>query len=125
MEVTSKIMRINSEKNDPASLFNYRPISNVPALSKAMEIIVRRQIPCFVERNGMISQYQSGFRANHTTNDLLIASEEKYVSVLFLLDFSKAFGSVDHRLLCAKLSNQYGFTTSAVAFIRSFLSQRM
>jgi hypothetical protein len=78
-------------------------------------------------------KYQSGFRANHSTsstllritNDLLIASEEKYVSVLPLLDFSNAFDSVDHWLLCAKLCNQYEFTTSAVAFIRSYLSQRM
>jgi hypothetical protein len=38
-------------------------------------------------------------------NEKLITSEEKYVSVLLLLDFSKAFDSVDHRLLCAKLSN--------------------
>jgi hypothetical protein len=81
----------------------------------------------------MISQYQSGFRANHInsltllriTNNLLIASEEKYVSVLLLLDYSKAFDSIDHRLLCVKVSNQYGFTNSAVAFNISYLSQRM
>jgi hypothetical protein len=129
---TSKIMPI-AKNNDPATLSDYRPVSILPALSKAMEIIIRRQITGYVERNGMISQYQSGFRANHSTSstllritdDLLIASEEKYVSVLLLLDFSKAFDSVDHRLLCAKLSNQYGFSTSAVAFIRSYLSQRM
>jgi hypothetical protein len=99
-----------------------------------MEIIVRRQITCYVERNGIVSQSQCGVRANHnisstllrSTNDLLIASEEKYVSVPLLLDFSKAFNSVDHQLLCAKLSKQYGFTTIAVAFIRSYMmSQRM
>jgi hypothetical protein len=82
----------------------------------------------------MISQlYQSGFRSNHSTsstllritNDLLIASEENYVLVLLLLEFSKSFDSVDHRLLCAKHSNQYGFTTSTVTFIRSNLGQRM
>jgi hypothetical protein len=64
-------------------------ISILPAQSKAMEIIVRRQLTCCVERNDMISQYQSGLRVNHSTNstllritkDLLIASEENYVSV--------------------------------------------
>jgi hypothetical protein len=108
---TSKIMPIAIAKNnDPATLSGYRPISILPALSKAMENFVKRQITCYVERNGMISQYQSGFRANHSTNstllritnDLLVASEKKYSSVLLLLDFSKAFDSVDHQLLCAK-----------------------
>jgi hypothetical protein len=78
------------------TLSDYRPISILPTLSKAMEIIVRRQITCYVERNGMVSQSQCGVRANHSisstllrsTNDLLIASEEKYVSVLLLLEFS-------------------------------------
>jgi hypothetical protein len=48
------------------------------------------------------------------TNDLLLASEEKLISILVLLDFSKAFDSVDHQLLCLKLSCQYKFSTSAV-----------
>jgi hypothetical protein len=41
------------------------------------------------------------------TNDLLMASEAKCVSVMLLLDFSKAFDSVDHDLLCAMLVDQY------------------
>jgi hypothetical protein len=122
-----------AKNNHPATLSDYRPISILLALSKAMEMVDRRQLTCYVERIGMITQYQSGFRGNHSTSstllriatDLLIASEEKYVSVLLSLDFSKAFDSVDHWLLCARLRNQYGFTTSAVTFIRSNLSQRM
>jgi Reverse transcriptase (RNA-dependent DNA polymerase) len=129
---TSKIMPI-AKNNNPESLADYRPISILPALSKALEFIVRKQITSYVERNGMISPYQSGFRSNHSTstallkitNDLLIASEEKCVSVLLLLDFSKAFDSVDHQLLCDKLAIQYGFTSCAVTFIKSYLSQRM
>jgi hypothetical protein len=89
-------------------------LQHCPTTSMAMEIIVRRQISCYVEIDGMISQYQSGFRVNHSssstllriTNDLLIVFQKKCVSVLLLLDFSKAFESVDHQLLCAKLSNQ-------------------
>jgi hypothetical protein len=60
------------------------------------------------------------------TNDLLIASEEKYVSVLLLLDLFKAFDSVYHQLLCVKLSNNMDLRLySAIAFIRSYLRQRM
>jgi hypothetical protein len=72
----------------------------------------------------MMNRQQSGFRSNHSTttallkitNDLLMASEEKLVSLLVLLD------CVDHLLLCSKLSRQYNFYTSAVTPIMSYLS---
>jgi hypothetical protein len=56
------------------------------------------------------------------TNDFLIANNERLVSLLVLLDFSKAFDSVNHHLLCSKLSSQFDFTTSAVSLIMSYLS---
>jgi hypothetical protein len=40
-------------------------------------------------------------------NYLFLASEEKLISILVLLDFSKAFDSMDHQLLCLKLSCHY------------------
>jgi hypothetical protein len=51
-----------------------------------------------------------------------MASEAKYVSVMLILDFSMAFDSVDHDLLCAELADQYAFSRSAVSYIRSYLS---
>jgi hypothetical protein len=59
------------------------------------------------------------------TDDLLRASDSKLTSVLVLLDFSKAFESVDHELTCAKLATQHGITTCVVGLIRSYLSNRM
>jgi hypothetical protein len=47
------------------------------------------------------------------------------VCVMLLMDFSKAFKSVDHDLLYAKLADQFAFSRSAVGLIRSYLSQRM
>jgi hypothetical protein len=95
--------------------------------------MVKRLINDYFENNVLLCRFQSGFRSNHSicsallkiTNDLLMASEAKCVSVMLLLDFSKAFDSIDHDLLCAKLANQYAFSRSAVSFIRSYLSQRM
>jgi hypothetical protein len=107
----SKIMPV-VKTNDPGSLSDYRPISILPALSKEMEKIMRNQITAHIERNGMMSRLQSGLRSNNSktkallkiTNDLLLASEEKLISIFVLLDFSKAFHSVDHELLGLKLS---------------------
>jgi hypothetical protein len=86
----------------------------------------------YIEQNGMMNQLQSGFRSNYSTttallkitNDLLMASEERLVSLLGLLDFSKASDSVDHLLLCSNISRQYNFSTSAVTLIVSYLSGR-
>jgi hypothetical protein len=80
----------------------------------------------------LLSEFQSGFRTHHSisiallkiTNDWLIATDERLVSLLVLLDLSKAFDSVNHHLLCSKLSDQFGFTTSAVSLIMSYLSDR-
>jgi hypothetical protein len=119
-----------AKTNDPGSLSDYRHISILPVLSKA---IMRNQITSHIERNVMMSWFQSGFRSNHNTtpallkitNDLLLASEEKIISILVLLDFSKAFDGVDHQLFCSKLSWQYKFSTSVVDLIRSYLCGRM
>jgi Reverse transcriptase (RNA-dependent DNA polymerase) len=45
-------------------------------------------------------------------------------SFLILLDFKKAFDSVDHNLLCNKLVTLFGFSSSAVNLIKSYLEGR-
>jgi uncharacterized surface protein with fasciclin (FAS1) repeats len=64
------------------------------------------QINAFLMGKGLLSHYQSGFSTHHSTltallkitNDLLNAMDEKLLSLLVLLDFSKAFDSVNHHL---------------------------
>jgi hypothetical protein len=127
----SKITPI-AKTNTSSSPADYSPISVLPMLSKAMEIIIRKQITVHIESNGMMSYLQSGFRTKHSTttallkvtNDILMASEKKLMSILILLDFSKAFDSVDHSLLCSKLTDQFAFSSSATSLIRSYLSDR-
>jgi hypothetical protein len=121
-----------AKNNDPSGLSDCRLNNILPALSKAVEIIMRKQMTTYIEQNGMINRLQSGFRSNHSTttallkitNDLLMSSEESLVSLLVLLDFYKAFDSVEHLLLCSKLSRHNNFSTSAVTLIMSYLSGR-
>jgi hypothetical protein len=83
-----------------------RPISILAALSKALEILMRDQMVCFLETVGALDVFQSGFRSGHSTVTALLNITDNvhgYLDrglfvVLVLLDFTKAFGSVDHDL---------------------------
>ena len=78
-----------------------------------------------------LSKYLTGFRKSHGTQHLLVTMLEKwkkvvdngeYVSALFLY-LSKAFGTINHDLLLAKLK-AYGFSPNALKLMHSYLNNR-
>jgi Reverse transcriptase (RNA-dependent DNA polymerase) len=85
-----------------------RPISILQSLSEAFEKLMRDQIVEYLETHNLLDTCQSGFRAGHsTTTALLTITDDIYRDIdrgmsvlLVLLDFSKAFETVDHSLLC-------------------------
>ena len=54
---------------------------------------------------------------------LLKSRNNRQVSILLLLDFSKAFDTVDHNILLAKLAH-YGIRGPALGWLKSYLSDR-
>lgn len=50
----------------------YRPISILPALSKALEIILKEQIMHHVNTNSLLFELQSGFRLGHSTSTTML-----------------------------------------------------
>lgn len=76
---------------------------------------------------------QSGFRSRHSTTSAVLNVCEKiranidsnYVSILTFLDFTKAFDTVDHALLCYKLKTLFKLSSSACNLIYSYLTDRM
>ena len=89
---------------------NFRPISLLPILSKILEKIVANQLSTYLERNNLLSVSQHGFRPKLSTETALMKIsdkiyeniENKKISLLLLLDLSKAFVSVNHRILIEK-----------------------
>ncbi|KAI5102912.1 hypothetical protein C0J45_6493 [Silurus meridionalis] len=74
----------------------------------------------------------AGFRPHHSTetalvkvvNDLLLASDQGFVSLLVLLDLSAAFDTIDHTILLARLENVVGIKGTALSWLRSYLTDR-
>ena len=123
---------IKKPKLDPSVLANYRPISNLPFMSKILEKVVSAQLSTFLHKNDLYEEFQSGFRPHHSTetalvkitNDLLLASDQGCISFLVLLDLSAAFDTIDHDILIDRLQNYTGIQGQALRWFRSYLSDR-
>ena len=98
-------------------------------MSKVFERLIYKQIDNFIKYK--LSVKLCGFRKNHNTQYSLISMLEKwkasldkgeYVGVIFM-DLSKAFDTINHDLLLAKLK-AYGFSHNALAFMLSYLKNR-
>ncbi|CAH2096603.1 unnamed protein product [Euphydryas editha] len=96
------------------------------SLFKLLERIVCDQLTNYNESNSLLPSLQSGFRKGHSTatalsdivDNLLTAQDQGMVSLLILLDFARAFDSINTALLLSKL-NFYGFDHHAVRWFHS------
>lgn len=117
--------------NSPKELKDLRPISILPTLSKVLEKIMDSQIRVYLEERQLFPGCQSGFRKNYScttamlniSDDILRATDSGNLTVLVLLDFSKAFDTINHKILLAILYH-FGFGESALLLIRNYLQDR-
>ncbi len=63
---------IKKTQLDPKDLVNYRPILNLPFLSKIIEKVVSSQLYSFLKKNDICEDFQSGFRPSHSNETVLI-----------------------------------------------------
>ena len=110
---------------------NYRPISLLASFSKIYEKLMHKRIVDFMEMNGSLHEYQYGFRAGRSCEHALLNAQshildslsKNQISLLLLIDFSKAFDMVEHSVLLDKLSN-YGIRGIAHKWFKSYLENR-
>jgi len=96
---------------DAGEMKNYRPVLNLPFLSKLLERVAQIRLQHFLDSNGLMQASKSAYRQFYSTetvvtrvyNDMLVAADGGQVSVLCLLDLSAAFDTVDHTLLTLRL----------------------
>ena len=117
--------------NDSMLFSNYRPVSVLPVFSKIYERVMYNQLLSFTNKHKLLYSYQFGFRMNHAPELALLCLVYKisdalengeYVLGLFL-DFSKAFDTVNHDILFAKLEF-LGIRGVCLQWFISYLSTR-
>ena len=109
----------------------YHPISVLPIVSKLIEHHIKAIVEEFLRVNALISATQRGFMSNRSTASALIkvvddwqrALDQRYKVCVVFFDVSKAFDTVPHSLLLAKL-NKLGLDPYLLWWIRNYLSDR-
>ena len=127
--ITPVIKKVNG---DIDSLSNYRPISNLPFLSKLLERVVYSQFQLHLEDNNLLEPFQSAYKRGHSietaltriNNDIMTSVDNRKLVLLVLLDLSAAFDTVEHVLLLSLHTNDYSISGGAHAWFASYLANR-
>ena len=119
------------KSDDKLQINNYRPISNLPIFPKIFEMLVYNWLLEFLNKNFVLAQNQYAFLAKHYTfmalmrmvDDISNEINNTNFSIGIFIDLSKAFDTINHKLVIKKL-HHYGVTGIALDWFISYLSNR-
>ena len=110
---------------------NYRPISKLSVFSKIFELLMKQHLMHYLENKNILNPLQFGFRRNHSTfqalnlfSSTIYSSLDAGLSVLSIfIDFSKAFDTVNHKILLDKM-HYYGIRGPILSWFKDYLTDR-
>ena len=111
---------------------NYRPVSNLPFLSKVVEKCALKQFIKHCDENSLLPTYQSAYRKNYSCettlvklfDDLLWLMEQQKVNLLVVIDLSATFDTVDHGILIDVLNTAFNVGGKSLNWFKSYLYPR-
>ena len=127
----AKVIPILKPEKNPAEASSYRPISLLSSISKLFERIILNRMMSHINDNSIFADEQFGFRLGHSTTHQLLRvtnliranKSEGYSTGAALLDIEKAFDSVWHKGLIAKLKH-FNFPIYIIKMIQNYLTDR-
>ena len=127
----SSVVPVFKNVGERSTAKNYRPVSLLSVVSKVFEKLVNNSIVDHLEKCGLFSDFQYGFRSFRSTADLLTVVSDRIARAFnrsgatraVALDISKGFDRVWHAGLLHKLKS-YGISGQIFGLISSFLSNR-
>lgn len=117
--------------SNPSMCSQYRPINILCVLGKILDKLAFHQIKQYIDDNNILYKYQSGYRSFYSTQTALIkvtddirsAIDKRQLTLVMLLDFSRAFDCVNHKLLLSILRS-CNFSNNTVSWFECYLKER-
>ena len=127
----SSVVPVFKNVGERSTAKNYRPVSLLSVVSKVFEELVNNRIVDHLEKCGLFSDFQYGFRSSQSTADFLTVVSHKIARAFnrfgatraVALDICKAFDRVWHAGLLHILKS-YGISVQIFGLIFSFVSNR-
>ena len=125
----SLVVPVFKNTGERSTAKSYCPVSLLSVVSKVFEKLVNNKIVDHLEKCGLFSDFQYGFRSSRSTADLLTVVSDGIARAFnrsgatraVALDISKAFDRVLHAGLFHKRKS-YGISGQIFGLISSFLS---
>ena len=119
------------KKDSKLDYSNYCPISLLSNIEKILEKLMYSRLYTFLNNYNIIYNLQFGFRGQYSTSHALInitenirkAFDDGNIGCGVFVDLQKAFDTVDHQILLAKL-NHYGIHGVSNDWFKTYLSNR-
>ena len=126
----AKVIPLHKKENREL-MDNYRPVSLLNAFSKVFERAAYNQLYKYFQDNDLFYTHQYGFRTQHSTElasneliDLIYKDlDDKKNPIVVYMDLSKAFDTLDHKMLISKLK-YYGIQGAALTWFTNYLENR-